>query len=106
METYFAGSSNNRSTLDVKAEVSNISEIEILNIIWKSKYYYKFRQIKKIIYNSQVVVQFIKPCEGLLQLTDVVLLDQDENYPVERAEKFIHALSLHDLRYEFYNHDH
>ncbi|KAI8423694.1 hypothetical protein MSG28_012727, partial [Choristoneura fumiferana] len=53
VETYFAGSSNNRSTLDIKAEAA---------------------------------IQFIKPCEGLLQLRDVTLLDQDENYPVERAE--------------------
>ncbi|CAH0714994.1 unnamed protein product, partial [Brenthis ino] len=70
VETYFAGSSNNRSTLNVKAEV---------------------------------VVQFIKPCEGLLQLSDVVLLDQDESYPVERAEKFINAVSLYDLRFSFHD---
>ncbi|KAH9633240.1 hypothetical protein HF086_017932, partial [Spodoptera exigua] len=70
VETYFAGSSNNRSTLDVRA-------------------------VPKI--------QFITPCEGLLQLTDVTLIDQDENYPVERAEKFIHAVSLFDLRFAFHD---
>ncbi|CAH0598289.1 unnamed protein product [Chrysodeixis includens] len=70
VETYFAGSSNNRSTLDI-------------------------RSIAK--------VQFISPCEGFLQLTDVTLVDQDENYPVERAEKFIHALSLFDLRFAFHD---
>ncbi|CAH2241543.1 jg25523 [Pararge aegeria aegeria] len=70
VETYFAGSSNNRSTLDVKARVT---------------------------------LQFIKPCEGLLQLSDVTLIDQDENYPVERAEKFIHAIGLFDLRFAFHD---
>nr|XP_034825791.1 apolipophorins [Maniola hyperantus] len=70
VETYFAGSSNNRSTLDIKARVT---------------------------------LQFIKPCEGLLQLSDVTLIDQDENYPVERAEKFIHAIALYDLRFSFHN---
>nr|XP_049706191.1 uncharacterized protein LOC110382727 isoform X1 [Helicoverpa armigera]XP_049706192.1 uncharacterized protein LOC110382727 isoform X2 [Helicoverpa armigera]XP_049706193.1 uncharacterized protein LOC110382727 isoform X3 [Helicoverpa armigera]XP_049706194.1 uncharacterized protein LOC110382727 isoform X4 [Helicoverpa armigera]XP_049706195.1 uncharacterized protein LOC110382727 isoform X5 [Helicoverpa armigera] len=70
VETYFAGSSNNRSTLYV-------------------------RSVPKI--------QFITPCEGLLQLTDVTLIDQDENYPVERAEKFIHAVSLYDLRFAFHD---
>ncbi|XP_073960757.1 apolipophorins-like [Choristoneura fumiferana] len=70
VETYFAGSSNNRSTLDIKAEAA---------------------------------IQFIKPCEGLLQLRDVTLLDQDENYPVERAEKFIHAISLFELRFAFHD---
>ncbi|XP_049881187.1 uncharacterized protein LOC126377497 [Pectinophora gossypiella] len=70
VETYFNGSSNNRSTLDVKADVG---------------------------------VQFITPCEGLLQLSDVTLIDQDENYPVERAEKFIHAVSLFDLRFAFHD---
>ncbi|XP_041972420.1 uncharacterized protein LOC121728328 [Aricia agestis] len=70
VESYFAGSSNNRSTLDVSAEV---------------------------------IVQFYKPCEGLLQLANVILIDQDENYPVERAEKFIHAVSLHDLRFSFHD---
>ncbi|KAJ8708367.1 hypothetical protein PYW07_010492 [Mythimna separata] len=70
VETYFAGSSNNRSTLYVKAETK---------------------------------IQFITPCEGFLQLTDVTLIDQDENYPVERAEKFIHALSLYDLRFAFHD---
>ncbi|CAB3225976.1 unnamed protein product [Arctia plantaginis] len=70
VETYFAGSSNNRSTLDIRA-------------------------VPKI--------QFISPCEGLLQLTEVTLIDQDESYPVERAEKFIHALSLHELRFAFHD---
>ncbi|KAJ8708722.1 hypothetical protein PYW08_010104 [Mythimna loreyi] len=70
VETYFAGSSNNRSTLDVKAEAK---------------------------------IQFITPCEGFLQLSDVTLIDQDENYPVERAEKFIHAVSLFDLRFAFHD---
>ncbi|XP_028158784.1 uncharacterized protein LOC114351683 isoform X6 [Ostrinia furnacalis] len=70
IETYFAGSSNNRSTLDVKAEA---------------------------------VIQFITPCEGLLQLRDVTLIDQDENYPVERAEKFIHAVALYDLRFAYHD---
>ncbi|RVE52154.1 hypothetical protein evm_003227, partial [Chilo suppressalis] len=70
VETYFAGSSNNRSTLYVKA---------------------------------QVTVQFITACEGFLKLSDVTLIDQDENYPVERAEKFIHAVSLYDLRFAFHD---
>ncbi|KAG6459272.1 hypothetical protein O3G_MSEX011302, partial [Manduca sexta] len=70
VETYFAGSSNNRSTMDVRTEA---------------------------------VVQFITPCEGLLQLTDVSLVDQSENYPVERAEKFVNAVSLHDLRFAFHD---
>ncbi|CAG9568621.1 unnamed protein product [Danaus chrysippus] len=70
VETYFAGSSNNRSTLDVSA---------------------------------QATVQFIKPCEGLLQLSNVKLKDQDENYPVERAEKFVQAVSTHDLRFAFHD---
>lgn len=70
VETYFAGSSNNRSTLNIRA-------------------------VPKI--------QFISPCEGLLQLTDVTLLDQDESYPVERAEKLIHALGLYDLRFAFHD---
>ncbi|XP_075986269.1 apolipoprotein lipid transfer particle [Anticarsia gemmatalis] len=70
VETYFAGSSNNRSTLDIRAVTK---------------------------------IQFISPCEGLLHLSDVTLIDQDESYPVERAEKFIHALSLHDLRFAFHD---
>ncbi|XP_072946200.1 uncharacterized protein Apoltp [Epargyreus clarus] len=70
VETYFAGSSNNRSTLDLRSEVT---------------------------------LQFITPCEGLLQLSDVTLIDQDEYYPVERAEKFIHAVSLHTLRFAFHD---
>ncbi|XP_045507000.1 apolipophorins [Colias croceus] len=70
VETYFAGSSNNRSTLDIKTEA---------------------------------ILQFIRPCEGILRLADVTLIDQDENYPVERAEKFIHALSLFDLRFSFHD---
>ncbi|KAL4716783.1 hypothetical protein ACJJTC_001939 [Scirpophaga incertulas] len=70
VETYFAGSSNNRSTLDVTA---------------------------------QAKLQFITPCEGILQLSEVSLVDQDENYPVERSEKFIHAVSSHDLRFAFHD---
>ncbi|XP_063394239.1 uncharacterized protein LOC134679271 [Cydia fagiglandana] len=70
VETYFAGSSDNRSTLDIRTEAT---------------------------------IQFIKPCEGLLQLSDVTLIDQDESFPVERAEKFIHALSLYDLRFAFHD---
>ncbi|XP_060807756.1 uncharacterized protein LOC106135284 [Amyelois transitella] len=70
VETYFAGSSNNRSTLDVKAAVK---------------------------------LQFVSPCEGLLQINDVTLIDQDENYAIERAEKFIHAISLYDLRFAFHD---
>ncbi|XP_026316021.1 uncharacterized protein LOC113227343 [Hyposmocoma kahamanoa] len=70
IETYFNGSSNNRSTLDISAQVS---------------------------------MQFVTPCEGLLQLKDVKLIDQDENYAVERAEKFIHAVSLFDLRFAFHD---
>ncbi|XP_022117827.2 uncharacterized protein LOC110995124 [Pieris rapae] len=70
VETFFAGSSNNRSTLDIKTEA---------------------------------VIQFIRPCEGVIQLTDVTLLDQNKDYPVERAEKFIHAVSLYDLRFAFHD---
>ncbi|XP_013138334.1 PREDICTED: uncharacterized protein LOC106103192 [Papilio polytes] len=70
VETYFAGSSNNRSTLDVTAEVK---------------------------------VQFITPCEGLLQLQKITLTDQDENYAVERSEKFIQAVSQFDLRFAFHD---
>lgn len=47
---------------------------------------------------SQAQVQFVTACEGLLQLSDVTLIDQDENYSVERAEKFIQAVSLYELR--------
>ncbi|XP_013168741.1 PREDICTED: uncharacterized protein LOC106118616 [Papilio xuthus] len=70
VETYFAGSSNNRSTLDVTAEVK---------------------------------VQFITPCEGLLQLQKITLTDQDENYAVERSEKFVQAVSQFDLRFAFHD---
>ncbi|XP_053620364.1 uncharacterized protein Apoltp [Plodia interpunctella] len=70
VETYFNGSSNNRSTLDIKAAAK---------------------------------LQFVSPCEGLLQVNDVTLIDQDENYPVERAENFIHAISLYDLRFAFHD---
>ncbi|KPJ14886.1 Apolipophorin, partial [Papilio machaon] len=70
VETYFAGSSNNRSTLDVTAEVK---------------------------------VQFITPCEGLLQLQNITLTDQDENYAVERSEKFVQAVSQFDLRFAFHD---
>ncbi|XP_028030625.1 uncharacterized protein LOC114243361 [Bombyx mandarina] len=70
VETLFAGSSNNRSTLDIKAQTS---------------------------------ILFIKPCEGLLQLRDVTLIDQDEYYPVDRAEKFIGAVSSYDLRFAFHD---
>ncbi|CAK1547731.1 unnamed protein product [Leptosia nina] len=70
VETYFAGSSNNRSSLDIK---------------------------------TKAVLQFIRPCEGVLQLTEVQLEDQNEEYPVERAEKFIQALSQYDLRFSFHD---
>ncbi|XP_045454917.1 apolipophorins [Melitaea cinxia] len=70
VETYFAGSSNNRSTLDIKADA---------------------------------IVQFIKPCEGLLQLRGVTIEDQDENYSVERAEMFTQSITAHDLRFSFHD---
>ncbi|XP_052751005.1 apolipoprotein B-100-like [Galleria mellonella] len=70
VETYFAGSSNNRSTLNITASVQ---------------------------------LQFITPCEGLLQLSEVTLSDQDEDYPVERAEKFVLAVSQYDLRFAFHD---
>ncbi|KAI5644619.1 lipoprotein amino terminal region domain-containing protein [Phthorimaea operculella] len=47
--------------------------------------------------------KFITPCEGLLQLSDVTLVDQDESFPVERAEKFIHAVQQFDLRFAFHD---
>ncbi|XP_047539341.1 uncharacterized protein LOC125072709 [Vanessa atalanta] len=70
VETYFAGSSNNRSSLNI---------------------------------TSGAIVQFIKPCEGLLRLSGVTILDQDENYPIERAEKFKQSVSSHDLRFSFHD---
>ncbi|VVC87834.1 unnamed protein product [Leptidea sinapis] len=70
IETYFAGSSNNRSTLDIK---------------------------------TQVALEFIRPCEGILHVSDVTLIDQDENYPVERVEKFIAAVTSYELRFAFHD---
>ncbi|CAH2058175.1 unnamed protein product, partial [Iphiclides podalirius] len=70
VETYFAGSSNNRSSLNITAEVK---------------------------------VQFITPCEGLMHLQNITLRDQDENYPVERAENFAQAVSQYDLRFAFHD---
>ncbi|KAM3962221.1 LOW QUALITY PROTEIN: apolipoprotein lipid transfer particle [Aphomia sociella] len=70
VETYFAGSSNNRSTLDI---------------------------------STAVQLQFITPCEGLLQLSEVTLADQNEDYPEERAEKFVLAVSQYDLRFAFHD---
>ncbi|XP_068624199.1 uncharacterized protein Apoltp [Battus philenor] len=70
VETYFAGSSNNRSSLDITTEVK---------------------------------VQFINSCEGLLHLQNITLVDQDENYPIERTEKFVQALTQFDLRFAFHD---
>ncbi|KAG7296620.1 hypothetical protein JYU34_020436 [Plutella xylostella] len=70
VNTWFAGSSNNRSTLDVTATAE---------------------------------LQLVTACEGLLQLSNVTLQDQDHNYPLERSEKFVLALTQHDLRFAFHD---
>ncbi|GBP16854.1 Apolipophorins [Eumeta japonica] len=54
-------------------------------------------------FDFTVTIQFITPCEGLIQLNNIQIVDQDENYPVERAEKFILALSAHTLRFAFHD---